>query len=319
MYSAKIVSVGSYVPQKVVDNEQLSYYLDTTDEWIKTRTGILQRHIADGQSTGELAVEAARRAISRIPDGKIDLLLLATTTPDRLCPATAPFIATELELGNIPAFDISAVCSGFVYSLYVAAGLVRSGQVDHVLIIGSDTITRLLCPRDRSTVPLFGDGAGAIVIGRGHAGDPGEILEIELGSDGRQIDAITVAPTDSPDTPSYLHMDGQKVFRSAVRRMTDASRVVMQRAGWHPSEVDWLIAHQANIRIISAVGKNLGVDDSHAVINLHKVGNTSAASIPLAMDYADRKGILQSGQKILMTAFGGGTTWGAAALTWPKL
>lgn len=328
--SANLVGVGGYVPPHVVSNHQLAETLDTNDEWIRTRTGISRRHIVTaGMATSDLATIAGRRALDNAPGDKvIDLLVLATTTPDHPCPATAPAIASALGLGNIAAYDLAAVCSGFIYALSAATAAVRSGLADRALVIGAETFSTILDPADRTTRPIFGDGAGAVVIEATPPGADGEIIEFILGSDGDQTNLICVPGGGSRERTAtdparayspFFQMQGATVFREAVARMAQSCEQVMARTGWSAEQVDWLVGHQANARIIAAIGDQLGVSTDRAVINLDRVGNTSAASIPLALADAASDGRFAPGQRIVLTAFGGGTTWGATTMTWPAI
>ncbi|WFR83469.1 beta-ketoacyl-ACP synthase 3 [Arthrobacter sp. Y-9] len=303
-------------------NEMLSMRMDTSDDWIRQRTGILQRHVATHETTRDLAAAAAERALEQLPSGRsIDQLILATTTPDRACPAMAPEVASRLGLGTIPAFDIAAVCSGFLYALAAARNAVCSGAADRVLIVAAETFTRLLDPNDRTTVPLFGDGAGAVIIEAGHAEDPGAIGEIVLRSDGALADLIRAEGAAVGSAPGsmdpYFHMQGQAVFLNAVVRMQEAAQIALTSAGWDVEEVDHFVGHQANARILAAVADRLDLPASRVRMNLRRVGNTAAASIPIALDEALRSNTITRGQRIALAAFGGGATWGAATLTAP--
>ncbi|MFI7002385.1 beta-ketoacyl-ACP synthase III [Nocardia sp. NPDC050175] len=328
--AARLAGVGGYVPPRIVTNHELSRHLDTSDEWIRTRTGIRQRHVVDrGITTSDLAIIAARKALDTAPaDPEVDLLVLATTTPDQPCPATAPAIAAALGLGTIPAYDIAAVCSGFIYALAAATNAVRAGQSQRALVIGAETFTTILDPTDRTTTPIFGDAAGAVLVEACAPGAAGELHEFSLGSDGTQVDLIGISGGGAKERTNadasatfdrHFRMQGQQVFRSAVSRMTESSQTVLARTGWNTAELDWLVGHQANARIIAAIGDHLGVDADKAIVNLDKVGNTSAASIPLALADAASRHRIKTGHKLLLTAFGGGTTWGAVTLTWPQL
>lgn len=328
--SAKVVGVGGYVPPQVVSNYQLAETLDTNDEWIRSRTGISHRHIvADDVATSDLAAIAGRRALDNVAgDTTIDLLVLATTTPDHPCPATAPAVASALGLGTIPAYDLAAVCSGFIYALAAATATVKSGMAHRALVIGAETFSTILDPTDRTTRPIFGDGAGAVVIEATQPGADGEIIDFTLGSDGDQASLICVPgggsrerTTTNPDTvySPFFQMQGATVFREAVARMAQSCEQVLTRTGWAAEQVDWLVGHQANARIIAAIGDQLGLSADRAVINLDRVGNTSAASIPLALADAASDNRFQPGQRLVLTAFGGGTTWGATTLTWPAI
>jgi 3-oxoacyl-[acyl-carrier-protein] synthase-3 len=290
----------------------LAARLDTSDAWIRTRTGIGSRHVADpGTSASDLAVTAGARALKSAGAAHADAVVVATTTPERVCPATAPAVAARLGLGPVAAFDVGAVCSGFVYALAAAAGLITAGTAGQVLVIGADTFTRLLDPADRATAVIFGDGAGAVLLRAGHAGEPGALGPFDLGADGEGTDLITVPPGAS------FAMRGQQVYRLAVEHMTRSAQTALHRAGWRPADVDFLVAHQANARITRRLAENLGIAADRAADHIATVGNTAAASIPLALDDAHARGVLRPGDRLLLTAFGGGLTWGATTLTWP--
>ncbi|MEC3977522.1 beta-ketoacyl-ACP synthase III [Amycolatopsis sp. H20-H5] len=328
--SAVIAGIGSWLPNHVVTNEDLAAQLDTSDEWIRSRTGIGTRHVIDeGMATSDLAVEAGSRALKSAGCPDVDGVLVATTTPDRPCPATAPDVASRLGLGSVPAFDIAAVCSGFVYGLAVASGLIALGALERVLVIGADAYSTILDPRDRTTRAVFGDGAGAVVLRAGHADEDGALGPFDLGSDGALADLITIPAggsrqRSSPDRPVeredvYFQMQGKKVFKNAVARMSESAREVLGRSGWTVEDVDHVVAHQANQRILNAVAAELGVPGERVVSNIERVGNTSAASIPLALVDAARSGALRPGDRVLLTAFGGGLTWGSTTLRWPDV
>ncbi|TGG78859.1 ketoacyl-ACP synthase III [Streptomyces albus] len=321
-------AVSGWVPPRVVPNALLPRQWEVDDAWVRTRTGIERRHVADpGTSTGDAAHHAARRLLDRAGRPPVDALVLATATPDHLCPATAPAVAARLGLGTVPAFDISAVCSGFVYGLALCQGTVAAGLFDRVLVVGADIYSHWLDPEDRSTGVLFGDGAGAALLARGDSGDaPGALLAFDLGSDGEGYDLITVPgggarsrSRGTPDQPGdrYFRMRGAAVFQQAIERMTASCRTVLDRVGWRPEEVDHFVPHQANARILHAVGKRLGIPEERCALHLREVGNTGAASIPLALADAQEAGRLRPGARVLVTAFGGGLTWGSAALLCP--
>ncbi|MGW1393879.1 beta-ketoacyl-ACP synthase III [Streptomyces nigra] len=327
--AAVLAGVGGFVPPRVVTNEELSRRLDTSDAWIRTRTGIAERRVVDaGTSTGDLAVEAGGRALKNAGADGADLVVVATTTPDRPCPATAPTVAARLGLAGVPAYDVAAVCSGFLYALQAGASAVTAGFADRVLVIGAESYSTILDPEDRTTSVIFGDGAGAALLRAGERTEPGAVLDVHLGSDGAMADLITVRGGGSEErsrggTPRpedrYFRMDGKSVFFAAVRRMAESSRTVLARTGWEIEDVDRLVAHQANVRIIQAVAEQLGLPPERAVLNIERVGNTSAASIPLALADGLADGTLRQGDRVLLTAFGGGATWGSATLVWPGL
>lgn len=321
---AVVAGVGGHVPSTVVGNAELAARFDTSDEWIAGRTGIrTRRRVRPGEgSTSDLAVAAATAALKSAGDDHVDLVVLATATPDHRCPATAPVVAHRLGLGQVPAFDVAAVCSGFVYGLAVADGLIAAGTAERVLLIGADTVTTILDPADRATATVFGDGAGAVVLRAGRADEPGAVLGFDLGSDGALEHLITVPAGGSrdPDGPErWFTMRGQAVYRHAVLRMTATAQAVLGRAGWAAADVDRFVAHQANARILATVGERLGIVPGRVYANLAEVGNTVAASVPLALAAAAASGDLRPGDRVLIAAFGGGVTWGGAALTWPDL
>jgi 3-oxoacyl-[acyl-carrier-protein] synthase III len=331
--AAVVAGTGSAVPEQRVTNQMLAARMDTTDAWIRTRTGIGERRVVrPGTATSDLAVEAGRRALEsagrNAGPNRVDALVLGTATPDHQCPATAPAVAAGLDLGTIPAYDVGAVCSGFLYALATGAGLIATGLADSVLVIGAEAFTTIIDPADRNTAPIFGDGAGAVVLRAGTADEPGALRRFHLGSDGRLADLIVVpaggsrqrsSGLESQPSERYLTMRGQEVFKHAVVRMEESSRTVLSSTGWRVDQVDWLIGHQANVRILHAVAQQLGLPDGRAFVNLENYGNTAAASIPLALDEASRQGRLKPGERIVLTAFGAGATWGAATLTWPDL
>ncbi|MFE0678100.1 beta-ketoacyl-ACP synthase III [Streptomyces sp. NPDC058867] len=332
--AAVLCAVGAWVPPHVVTNEELARRLDTDDAWIRTRTGIRARHVlAPGQATSDLAVEAGRRALTDAgaegADGEgvdgVDAVIVATTTPDRTCPATAPLVASRLGLTGAAAFDVAAVCTGFVYGLATAAGLIASGVARRVLLIGADAYSTLVDPMDRANAVIFGDGAGAVLLRAGHADEPGALGPFDLGSDGTHEDMITVAAGGSrvPLTPEtsradrHFAMRGKEVYRHAVTRMTESARTVLDRAGRKTDDVDLFVPHQANLRILRSVAEELGLPLERCATHVESVGNTGAASIPLALADAAARGTLARGDRLLLTAFGGGLTWGSCLLTWP--
>lgn len=327
--TAVICGVGYWLPPLVVTNADLSARLDTSEDWIRSRTGIATRRVAtNGITTSHLAVEAGSRALESAAGADVQALVLATTTPDRPCPATAPDVAARLGLTGIAAFDVSAVCTGFLYGLATAVGFIAAGLADRVLLIAAEHFTTLLDPDDRTTVPIFGDGAGALVLRRGSPGEPGAVGPIVLGSDGRLSDLITVdAHRSPPDAaghpagarPGYFRMQGRDVFRSAVERMCEGARAALAAAGWRMDEVDWLVAHQANARIISTVATELGIPADRRAQNIQDVGNTAGASIPILLAQAAAAGSVVRDNRLLLTAFGGGLTWGATTIVWPDL
>ncbi|MFF5441424.1 beta-ketoacyl-ACP synthase III [Streptomyces achromogenes] len=324
---AILSGLGTWLPPQVVTNDMLSSELDTSDEWIRTRTGIAQRHIASpGMSTGHLATEAARRALKSAGTDRVDVVIVATSTPDRPCPATAPAVASSLGLTGTGAFDVAAVCTGFVYALATAAGLITGQMADSALVIGADTFSTILDPRDRTTRVIFGDGAGAVVLRAGDSAEEGALRGFDLGSDGTGVDLITVPGGGSEQRLSgagaapgdgYFHMDGPQVFTRAVRYMTGSVRKVLDAAALAPEDVAHLVPHQANVRILDTCARELGLPAERVVKNIDRVGNTVAASIPLALAAGAADGRLRAGDPVVLTGFGGGLTWGSALLTWP--
>ncbi|MFR0355201.1 beta-ketoacyl-ACP synthase III [Streptomyces sediminimaris] len=327
--AAVLAGLGGWVPGDAVGNAELARHLRLDDEWIRTRTGISHRHlVAPGQSTGDLAVEACRRALHSYGAGPVDALVLATATPDQPCPPTAPQIAAALGLGPIPAFDIGAVCSGFVYGLAAGAGLLAAGVTGTVLVAGADAFSTVVDPDDRTTRSVFGDGAGAVVLRAGRTAEPGVIGGFDLGSDGSEHGLLVVPGGGSRQRSSgegiksedcYLVMDGPRLFSRAVQRMAESVARTAARVGWDVSGVDRFVLHQANERILAAVARRLGVPRERFVCNIGRVGNTAAASIPLALADAAARGGLRPGDRVLLSGFGGGLTWGSAALVWPAL
>ncbi|MCK9921358.1 ketoacyl-ACP synthase III [Frankia sp. AgPm24] len=329
MCVAVLAGVGGDIPAGTVTNDDLAARFDTSDAWITGRTGIRTRHVIGlGESTSDLAVRAGAAALASAGMSTVGAVIVATTTPDRPCPATAPVIAARLGLGPVPAFDLGAVCSGFVYGLAAAQGLIASGLTDSVLLIGADTFSTILDPDDRSTRAVFGDGAGAVVLRAGSRAEAGALLAFDLGSDGTQEDLITVraggsraphAASGPPGPDRWFSMRGQVVYRHAVQKMAASARAVLADVGWSTDAVDLFIAHQANERILTAVGDELGIPSRNIFVHLTEVGNTAAASIPLALSAAWAAGRLRPHDRILLTAFGGGTTWGSVALVWPEI
>lgn len=314
-----IAGVGAYLPERILSNAELAARVDTTDEWITERTGIKQRHVAaEGEYTSDLAIAAARQALERAGlDGKdLDLIVVATTTPDNTFPATAAKVQAALGRPGIPAFDVQAVCSGFVYALGVVDNFIKVGQAETALVIGAETFTRLLDWNDRATCVLFGDGAGAVVLkaaqGQGTAADRG-ILSTHLHSDGRHYDMLMVDGGPSvTQTTGHVHMKGREVFRHAVVNLADTVREAIEANHISIQDVDWLVPHQANRRILDSTAEKLSVDPSKVIITVDKHANTSAASIPLALNQGVTDGRIKPGQLVLMEAMGGGFTWGSA-------
>ena len=316
-----VTGVGSYLPVNIVTNDDLSKFVDTTDEWIVERTGIRQRHkAADDQPTSDLAVQAALRALEAAgrTAADIDLIVVATTTPDMTFPSVASIVQRKLGAPVCNAFDVQAVCSGFVYALSVADGFVARGLARCALVIGAEEMTRLMDWTDRSTCVLFGDGAGAVVLepvqGQGTPADRG-VLGFALRCDGNKTDLLYVdGGPASTGTVGHLRMAGNQVFRHAVINIAEAVTAACEAANIQISDVDWFVPHQANQRIIKGVGDRLGLDEHKVILTVADHANTSAASIPLALDVAVKDGRIKPGDLVLMEAMGGGLTWGAVAL-----
>lgn len=315
-----VTGVGSYLPELVVTNDDLAKFVDTTDQWIVERTGIRQRHRArDDEPTSDLATEAARRALAdagKTP-ADVDMIIVATTTPDMTFPATAVIVQRKLGVPVCIAFDVQAVCSGFVYALSIADGFVARGQARCALVIGAEEMTRLMDWSDRTTCVLFGDGAGAVVVepreGQGTSADQG-VLGFALRADGSKTDLLYVdGGPSTTGTVGHLRMLGNQVFRHAVVNIAEGITSACAAAGITVADVDWFVPHQANQRIIKGVGDRLGLDENKVVTTVADHANTSAASIPLALDSAIRDGRIQKGDLVLLEAMGGGLTWGACA------
>jgi len=314
---------GAYLPERVVTNAELAKKVDTSDEWIQQRTGIKQRHIAaDGEFTSHLAIKASQRALEHagIAASDLDLIVLATATPDETFPATATRVQAALGMVKGAAFDVQAVCAGFVYALSVADSMIKSGIASTALVIGAETFSRILDWSDLATCVLFGDGAGAIVLrgepGKGLSSDRG-VLANALHSDGRQHDILYVdGGPSSTKTTGFLRMEGREVFKHAVVNMAAVVGEVLQQAGLEPKDIDWLVPHQANKRIIDGTGRKLGLKPERVVVTVDKHANTSAASIPLALDTAVKDGRIKPGDLLLLEGIGGGLAWGASLVRW---
>ncbi|MFD8261978.1 beta-ketoacyl-ACP synthase III [Streptomyces griseoluteus] len=312
---AVLAGLGTCLPSRIVTNDDLARRLDTSHEWIHQRTGIARRRVAAlGTETAHLAEAAARAALASAERTSCDLVVVATTTPDRACPATAPRVASALGLTGAAAFDLAAVCSGFVYALAVASSMIEAGTCRNALVIGAELYSTIIDPEDRGTAIIFGDGAGAAYLEQGSRSDPGAMLEHDLGSDGDGRDLITIPPGER-----YLRMRGREVYVQAVPAMTDSALRVAKSAGWQNGDIDAFVGHQANIRILRSVAKRLGLPEERVITNIEDVGNTAAASIPLALASAAEQHRLRPGDRLVLTAFGGGLTWGSTALTWPGI
>ena len=320
MIHSRISGTGSFLPAKVLTNADLEKMVDTNSDWIVERTGIRERHIAaDNETTCDLAEQAARRAIQAagLKNSDIDLIIVATTTPDRIFPSTACLLQDRLDIHGCAAFDIQAVCTGFVYALGIADKFIRTGAAQHTLVVGAETLSRIIDWTDRGTCVLFGDGAGAVVVSADSK--PG-IINSHLHADGRYKELLTVPAGISKgydlvqSNKAFVQMQGNEVFKVAVNTLGRIVDETLKKNGLKKSDVTWLVPHQANMRIISATAKKLDMSMDHVVVTVDRHGNTSAASIPLAFDEAVRDGRIQRGDTVLMEAFGGGFTWGSVLL-----
>ncbi len=318
-----IKSVGGYLPERIMSNEELSTFVDTSDEWITERTGIRQRHMAaDDELTSDLAVKAARQALKRakLLPIDIDLVIVGTTTPDRSFPSTACIVQAKLGMTRGAAFDLQAACSGFLYGLAIADSFIQSGAYERILVIGAETLTRLLDFKDRNTCILFGDGAGAAIVeghrGEGDNSDRG-ILASYLRSDGRYRDLLTATGgPSSTKSIGTIHMDGREVFKHAVTNISDAIHEALHLTGFTAEDIDWFVPHQANGRILEGTARRVGMPGDRVVVTLDKHANTSAASVPLALNHLYESGKLKPDQLVLFEAMGGGFTWGSVLARW---
>ena len=317
---ARIAGTGSYLPEKVLTNADLEKFVDTTDEWIRDRTGIRQRHIAGhGETTGDLAFEAAKRALEAagVAAAEIDLLVLGTTTPDIIFPSTACLLQHRLGANGCAAFDVNAACSGFIYALGVANNFIRAGAAKTALVVGAETLSRMLDWNDRATCVLFGDGAGAVVL---KASDEPGMMSTHLHADGGYKEllynpvGVSAGFTDEPNHGVRVRMSGNEVFKVAVKTLDAVVEETLAANHIEKSAIDWLIPHQANLRIITATAKRLSMPMERVVVTVDRHGNTSAASVPLALDTAVRSGQVKRGELLLLEAFGGGFTWGSALI-----
>jgi 3-oxoacyl-[acyl-carrier-protein] synthase-3 len=318
---SRIAGTGSYLPEKVLTNADLEKIVDTSDEWIVTRSGIRERHIAaDSQTTSDLAYEASLKALEAagLAADDIELIIVGTTTPDIVFPSTACLLQEKLGIGGCGAFDVNAACSGFIFALSVADQFIKAGTVKNVLVVGSETLTRLVDWTDRATCVLFGDGAGAVVLkADGEAG----IVSTHLHSDGRKKELLIcpVGPSKGfdmnlPNAGVKIHMAGSEVFKHAVKALDSVVDETLSANGLNKTDLDWLIPHQANLRIIEATAKRLEMSMDQVIVTVDRTGNTSSGSIPIALDEAVRSGKIERGQLILLEAFGGGFTWGSALI-----
>ncbi|MGP1684624.1 MAG: beta-ketoacyl-ACP synthase III [Giesbergeria sp.] len=315
MIYSRIIGSGSYLPRNVVTNDELAQRMDTSDEWIRSRTGIRQRHIAAaGETSSSLALEASKAAIANagIAAQDIDLIVLATSTPDYIFPSTACLLQAKLGIKGCPAFDLQAVCSGFVYALAMADLFIRSGQHRCALVVGAEVFSRILDWSDRGTCVLFGDGAGAVIL---RADDSPGIMASALHADGSHAGILSVPGNVSGGKVTgdpFLRMDGPAVFKFAVRVLNDVARETLAKCGQKIEDIDWLIPHQANLRILESTAKRLDLPAKKLIVTVDLHGNTSAASVPLALDLAIRDGRIKAGHKVMLLVVGGGFTWGAA-------
>ncbi|MGP1676357.1 MAG: beta-ketoacyl-ACP synthase III [Burkholderiales bacterium] len=315
MIYSRIIGSGSYLPRNVVTNDELAQRMDTSDEWIRSRTGIRQRHIAAaGETSSSLALEASKAAIANagIAAQDIDLIVLATSTPDYIFPSTACLLQAKLGIKGCPAFDLQAVCSGFVYALAMADLFIRSGQHRCALVVGAEVFSRILDWSDRGTCVLFGDGAGAVIL---RADDSPGIMASALHADGSHAGILSVPGNVSGGKVTgdpFLRMDGPAVFKFAVRVLNDVARETLAKCGQKIEDIDWLIPHQANLRIMESTAKRLDLPAKKLIVTVDLHGNTSAASVPLALDLAIRDGRIKAGHKVMLLVVGGGFTWGAA-------
>ncbi|SMN15079.1 3-oxoacyl-[acyl-carrier-protein] synthase, KASIII [uncultured Candidatus Thioglobus sp.] len=305
---ARIIGTGSYLPPTIITNDDLSKTIDTTDEWITTRTGIKQRHRVTTESTCDLAKIASNKALEMagIDASELDLIILATTTPDKIFPATATILQNEIG-ASCPAFDLQSVCSGFVFALTTAEQYIKTGAANKVLVVGSETLSRIVDWSDRSTAILFGDGAGAVILS---GSEETGILHSKLFSDGNYLSSLQVSNNFINET-GFIEMAGNEVFKIAVSRLSSLAEETLADAGMSTEELDWMVPHQANIRIISAVAKRIKTPMDKVIVTLENHGNTSAASIPLALDTAVRDGRIKKGDNLLMEGIGGGFSWGS--------
>jgi 3-oxoacyl-[acyl-carrier-protein] synthase-3 len=321
-WRSRVIGCGAYLPERIVTNAELAHRLDTSDAWIRQRTGIGERRIAAaGELTSDLAVRAAERALAdaELGGGDLDLLVVATATPDNTFPATATKVQARLGMRRGAAFDVQAVCAGFIFALAVADNAVRVGQARTALVIGAETFSRILDWQDRGTCVLFGDGAGAVVL-QAVEEPPRDgrcILSTHLHSDGRHYDILYVdGGPSSAGVTGHLRMEGREVFRQAVQHLSEVVDEALTANGLAPADIDWLVPHQANSRIIESVGRKLGLPPERVVVTIERHANTSAASIPLALAEAVGDGRIRPGQLVLMEALGGGLSWGASLLRW---
>ncbi len=327
-YRARISALGSYVPPRLLTNDDLSKMVDTTDEWIRTRTGIAERHLVEpGMATSDMAVAAARACLAErgFDPARLRMLILATVTPDMMFPSTACLVQQKLGAEKCWGFDLSAACSGFLYALTTGAQMIAAGVIEHVLVIGADTMSSIIDYQDRATCVLFGDGAGAVLLERAEPGDENGFLDFVHQIEGEGA-AYLYMPAGGSRCPAsqetvakrmhYVHQEGQQVFKYAIRKMYELCKEILDRNRITPDQLDCFIPHQANQRIITATGERLGLDPEKIIINIGRYGNTTAGTIPLAMAEARRRGLLRPGSLVLLAAVGAGYTAGATLLRW---
>lgn len=325
-YRTRITGTGSYLPEKVLTNADLEKMVDTNDAWIVERTGIRERHLAaPEQATSDLALIAAQRALvaAKLGPEDLDMIVFCTVSPDQIMPSAACTLQTKLGARQVMAFDLSAACSGFIYGLSVADQFIRTGKQKHVLVVGAEVLHRYVNYKDRETCILFGDGAGAVIVSRAEEGDESQVMSSHLQSDGSLGD-LFLLPAGGSAMPlsqhvlendlQYYRMKGREIFKNAVRTMTQRCQESLDACGMTIEQVDWLVPHQANIRILDAVAHYFGIPSEKVIINLHETGNTSAATVPIALDEAIRDGRIQRGHNVLLTAFGAGLTSGSLML-----
>jgi len=327
--ASRIVGTGHYVPERILTNDDLSKIVETSDEWIRGRTGIRERHIAaDGETTSDMAAEAARRALADagLSAEELDLIIVCTVTPDMPLPSTAAYVQQKIGArSDCPAFDLAAACAGFVYGLTVADQFIRAGGAKNVLVIGVELLSRVLNWEDRGTCVLFGDGAGAGILTTATLDSPGRILSTHIYANGELAPALTIPGGGSAEPASeetvaagrhFVHMDGREIFKFAVRALASAARTAVEANGLSADEIAWVIPHQANLRILEGVARRCGVPMERFYVNIDRFGNTSSASVPIALDEASRKGALERGQYLLLCGLGGGIAWGSALIKW---
>ncbi len=322
-----IAGTGSYAPSRVVSNDEISTYVETSDEWIRTRTGIRERRFAEeGETASTMGTKAAEVAMESagVSASEIDLIIVATLSPDMFFPSTASLIQTQLGINKVTSFDLSAACSGFIYGIEVASNMMRSGAFRNALVIGSEKISSILDWEDRTTCVLFGDGAGAVVLSNTDTENTG-IIDSYTGNDGSKAQLLCLPAGGSAIPPShdsldqrqhFLKMNGREVFKIAVRWMEQSARIMLERHGLKPEDINLIIPHQANLRIIDALARTTKIPKDKFFVNLDRYGNTSAASIPIALHEARQKGCIQSGDYVLLVAFGAGLTWGSTLIKW---